>query len=229
MKARIGVFLESIEVQTIVSILIYADVFLFTMYHIASFDPDVNDLSVRMKLISALLDFNMIMFIAEITATIYSFGTSFFHHVGYTLDLTIVSMIVCNGIFPLGMPVRNYLRFLRFWRFWRLLNSRSSEQCLVEKKLIQCQEQMQSGAMEVKRLDAGCRKETKLREEVENTLISYKDEIDTLKEALQIAALDITRMSSKNPKLNTPDIADTSIEDEAFYDGGEGPESFTKQ
>lgn len=215
-----------------VSILIYADVFLFTMYHIASFDPDVSDsTSVRMKLISALLDFNMVMFIAEIAATIYSFGISFFHHVGYTLDLTIVSMIVCNGIgsFPLGLPVRNYLRFLRFWRFWRLLNSRSSEHFLVEKKLIQCQEQTQSGAMEVKRLDASCRKETKLREEVENTLISYKDEIDTLKEALQIAALDITRMGRQNLKVNTPDMADTSTEEEAFYDGDEGPESFTKQ
>ena len=231
MKTRVGIFLESIETQTAVSILIYIDLFLCTIFHIASLDPsndpsNVNDLPLSMNVIMSLLQFNQVAFIIEITGAMYSFGMSFFRHVGYTLDLTIISAIVfSDNVLPLG------LRFLRVWRFWRLLTSTQMRaQSLNENDLLQCQEQMQAASMEVKRLGATCKKECTLREEIEKHLIAYKDEIDTLKEALQIAALDIVGINNTDFENDNPEMAnsDTIAEKEIFFDGNEVPDRISR-
>jgi len=221
MKTRAGALLESIETQTAVSILIYIDVFLFTIVHVVSLAASkstVNDSPILMKVVLAILQFNQVAFIIEITGAIYSFGMSFFYHVGYTLDLAIISAIVfsSNNVIPLG------LRFLRFWRFWRLLTTTQLKaQTLTAKNLLECQEQMQVASMEVKRLDATCRKEISLREEIEKHLIAYKDEIDTLKEALQIAAMDIVGIGKQTFGDDNLRMAST-VEDIAFFDSNEG-------
>jgi hypothetical protein len=59
-----------------------------------------------------------------------------------------------------------------------------------------------------------------LRQHAEKALIGYKDEIDTLREALRIAAMDVAAVSTNN---------DTSIgkedeqqnTDDSYYDGTE--------
>ena len=228
-RQNIGMKLEMYEVQLGVIFLIYIDLIAYTVYYILDSSNDIfiyandidagtqssrhlDDNEIVPRLLLSVLNFTFLSFIVEIFALFYSFGTTLFSHHGYTLDLIIIISIVYDDIFGLDLfPIR-FLGHLRAWRVARLVatmvNHVEEEHEVTKLKLNRSIEDRDRIEMDVKSLEARNKNEVELRNQVEQTLKGYKDEIDTLKEALRIAAMDVAG------------IAKTEIDGERYSNGG---------
>lgn len=178
----------------------------------------VDDDSNLMRFLSSLCNFTIICFVLELCALMYSFGYKFFTHFGYLLDLIIVSLILLsntietNGgdvqhivggfllllllqLIELFIPLQLFLGYLRFWRIARLVSTMVKEveddHQETKSKLQLLKKHVDIKQMECNHLEASNSNEVILRKEVEKSLHAYKDEVETLKEALKIAAWDI--------------------------------------
>jgi len=243
----LGQKLEMYEVQFGIAILIYIDLVACTIYHVmeSSSDIDMHGMpgsnqsydsgggGIVLRMLSSVLNFTMFGFILEIGALIYSFGSSFFSHYGYSMDLIIVSAIMYDNVYDLDLFPMRFLGLLRVWRVARLVvtvvNRVQEEHNITKTKLIQSGEEMSRANVDLKRLEENCKSEVDLRKQVERMLQGYKDEVDTLNEALQIAAMDVAGVARKEMDTHERTMKDTidegkyhfDQEGDKFYDGGE--------
>jgi hypothetical protein len=119
-------------------------------------------------------------------------------------------------------------RILNIFRYWRLIRLFSSlvnierELHLATKaELEQKDDYVRRLETDNQRLELDVSKEKEAKSSVEELLQSYKEEVDTLNEALKIAAMDIADVAQADE-----DFSD--LEEEDFEDGEEGLEGGNK-
>ncbi len=227
-RSAIGQMIESYETQLFIVALIYLDLITYTITYILENDVgtfsnsekvekivDTDD-STLLRFLSSIMNFTSICFVIEMFGLIFSFGVvNFFTHFGYCLDAFIISTILYdsmssyNTTMDVLFPVQ-FLSFLRFWRVARLIStivSKVEEEHEETKfKLNEIEKEVKTEKMKSYHLQISNSNETDLRKKVERTLQAYKDEVETLKEALKIAALDVTITAREEFQENTHEV-----------------------
>jgi ribosomal protein L17 len=237
---KVGRALEAQETQIVFSSLIFIDLSVFTFLYVLSRRIDdgetQNDDGIWIKLLSSLLTFNMVVFVIEIITSIYSFKMAYFSHYGYVLDFGLTLIVLHDNVSNNAsmMSPRRFLFICRMpWRVGRLILTMvqrvEQEHAHTRSKLADSSEESRKALMDVKRFETSYVKEKELRQHAEKMLTGYKDEIDTLREALRIAAMDVAAVAASSSEDSTSnEEQETNIYesppnngDEGYYDGSE--------
>lgn len=228
---KVGRALESQEGQTIFCFLVFIDLAVFTLLYVQSRHDEYNPDSLRMTLLSSLLTFTMFGFVIEIMTSIYSFKKAYFSHYGHVLDFCLTLFILYDN-FSKGsiLSPQRFLYMCRIpWRFGRLtmtiVQQVQQEHEMTKSKLESHVEESRNASMHAERMEKSYEKEKELRQHTEKILAVYKDEIDTLREALEIAARDVagTSIRDLSGELLKADVSESTLlhEGDAFYNGNE--------
>lgn len=198
-RERIGRFVELFEVQLFMTALVFVD--LVSAYGELVLAPDAGGsggvLSRMMRsLARSGSNLTLTCFVAELSVLVYTFGRTFFRHLGYSTEALLVLALLRNTLLGGGGAVR-ILGFLRLWRLIRLVDAvadaEKGRRRLTEIEL----EGMRSRADDLERTLAFWKERSNEEEEArggaESVLRRYKEEIDTLTEALRIAAADVAK------------------------------------
>lgn len=236
---NIGAVLERVELQMFFVGLIYLELVAATMIFVLEHDvgtltntakiekiADVDSTSFR--LLTAILNFTNFCFVIDSCCLLYAFGLKTFSHIGYSVDFCIILTMLWNqlnnSVLDLYFPVQ-FLGFLRFWRVARLISTMVSKVEHSHKdtksKLQNVKIQLKNQTIECNRLEALKSNEIDLRKQVEKLVQAYKDEVETLKEALKIAALDVAAAAEEsfNEDPMKEVKGEIDMEGDEFFDG----------
>lgn len=200
----VGEFLETHQMQAIYVFLIILDTFnAMADLYIGSRPSSDNVVSfitnhALLRAIRSFSTFTILFFIVEILSVLLVFRSKVLGHLGYVLDvLIILYQIFCD--YSGASKISRMLNFLRFWRLFRffsamvLLEQEAHQE--TKTKLETVEAQVKALNLENFNARAECDKEKEARNAIESMLQSYKDEVDTLNEALKIAAMDIAEVA----------------------------------
>merc|ERR1740124_1448644 len=236
-QRTIGKTLETCEVQFAVSALIYLDLIASTLllfinnhrtetYGSSTAQTIYHEHSLPTCVLTSFQNFTLICFVLELTALLYAFRLSTLSHLGYVTDILIVLTIVYDGAYgPAGIPLR-LLGLLRVWRIARLVATAvDGVRALHDVTRLEggrAEGRVGELGAEVERLEEEGRLEREGRVEVERMLRGFKDEADTLKEALQIAAVEVAGVAEE--ELGEDGCVGREVEcvedgGERYYDG----------
>jgi len=175
------------------------------------------------RLLGSFSTFTTLFFAAEIVAVVLVFGTAMFTHWGYLLDLFTTAGQIYLEQKGYGKVCR-LLNILRFWRMIRLLNSMVSTEKNAHDRTVRL---LEASELEVKKLQnetASLRteitREKEARDAIEDMLQNYKEEVDTLNEALKIAAMDIAEVAQTEDDFALSEEGDSendSLGDRALH------------
>ncbi|KAG2772773.1 hypothetical protein PC116_g5780 [Phytophthora cactorum] len=207
LEGRLGAILETTEAQVVMILLIALDIGCTAVgihlhnqqqLNTRSTPADastevVTSLLVRVitRLVESFTGFTLFLFLIELAVLLAAFRHKFFAHAGYVLDLTVVSVSLAVELYA-QTKVARLLGILRVWRVLRLVRRIVDQERAAHDTTRQLLEQEQLKLLHVRmQKDAAhesLKREYESRAGLEQLLRSYKDEIVTLKEALQIAA-----------------------------------------
>lgn len=196
-SSRPRAFIEQNEVQWLVIVLLALDSFLSFSYVILKAQPDaklVPLIPTLLSLIEALGIFSTAVFVLELFMLLLLFRINYLLHFGYSID----TVVVCIQSFSLWHPYSaetKVLNVFRLWRFLRLFRTSLEEERNQRRVAVDEAEMIRSQArlaeVNVSRLNLELEKERESKRAVEDMLQNYKEEVETLNEALKIAAQDI--------------------------------------
>lgn len=234
-KQSIARQLEVTEIQLLSILLIYFDVLAWFTKVLIETRQDRSQLNemiriekgvvslMLVRLIDSFTNFTLCYFVLEIGALLFAFRLSFFSHVGYCLDLAVI--ISCLfGEMTEGNDFVRLSVFLRFWRLARFANAMIDVESRAHKKtkseLSKRTTKIKTLHTKLKIADDKLRKELDLKKQVEKMMLGYKDEVETLNEALQIAAHDIADMSQERETPKKPERSTKLIDSDGdvFFD-----------
>jgi len=170
--------------------------------------------------LTSFTGFTLLLFLLEMLAVIVVFNRSVLGHVGYAIDCGVISFQMYCEVAGNGVQGR-LLSILRLWRLVRLVNSlvgiekdlhEATKSVLAEKEGVN--RQLEG---EVRRGEEELDKEREARRAVDEMLASYKEEVETLNEALKIAAMDIAEVAEADDDLLLSDDEEGNLDD-----GGSG-------
>ena len=172
----------------------------------------VGQLSIALKSFGGFANF---LLSAEIIAVTIIFNRAVITHWGYMMDIIVTAV----QIYFLRQGFQRELRLLHLFRFWRIIRLFNSL-VNVEKELHdrtkaeveRSKEENRILAVEKDTLRVELQREKEARMAIEETLQTYKEEVDTLNEALKIAAMDIAEVAQGDEEYSPS-------EDEAEVDG----------
>ena len=194
------------------------------------------------KFLASVLNFNMMVFVLEAMFIMYAFGMQCLEHYGYMLDIVLLFAIVYHDLFELdfgigggiggiigvgggGSPLR-FLTLLRVWRMARITSTTLQLQKVkhddTKEELTALQSKMDRTLLDVKRLKANCTTEGDLRKQVERMLEEYRGEIGVMKEALQIAAMDVVKVAAASAAADADADGSSGIDIDGVVVGGGG-------
>ena len=207
MRNSLGNLVESREVQMVLIVLIYSDLIASTFRlliiqdqqrHISSTDNELGEdesFSILLRALESFTGFTLFFFMLEIGALMFSFGPRFFTHLGYGTDALIITLCLASELFRLGNIMVRLLGFFRIWRVARLVSTilwlAQAEHTKTKSCLRDEQRRGERLCSRVNFLEESSKNEISHRKQVEKTLQGYKDEVETLAEALKIAAFDV--------------------------------------
>ncbi|CAM9395644.1 unnamed protein product [Ectocarpus sp. 13 AM-2016] len=155
------------------------------------------------RFMQSFTGFTIILFAIEMVMLLAAFREKFFRHAGYILDLLVVSFCLYQEISGKGKGVR-LLGALRVWRVARVMNtlllSADEAHNLTRDTLRLAEKSTQDLDIDRRRLQETLRREVEARKRVDKMLRGYKDEVETLNEALKIAAMDIAAAAASAGK-----------------------------
>ncbi|CAN0528144.1 unnamed protein product, partial [Ectocarpus sp. 12 AP-2014] len=155
------------------------------------------------RFMQSFTGFTIILFAIEMVMLLAAFREKFFRHAGYILDLFVVSFCLYQEISGKGKGVR-LLGALRVWRVARVMNtlllSADEAHNLTRDTLRLAEKSTQDLDIDRRRLQESLRREVEARKRVDKMLRGYKDEVETLNEALKIAAMDIAAAAASAGK-----------------------------
>eukprot|EP00752_Nemacystus_decipiens_P013379 g11845.t1 len=229
--ANLGMFVELYEVQVAVVAMIYLDLVastaqMLTYLQVAegeaggvaggeegaalgSTGAGFGSFVIRLfsRLIQSFTGFTVIFFAMEVVMLLAAFRGKFFRHLGYVVDLLVVSACLYQEMAGKGKGVR-LLGALRVWRVARVMNTllMSADEAHEETRdtLRMAEKSTQDLETDRRRLQETLRREVEARKRVDRMLRGYKDEVETLNEALKIAAMDIAA-AGVSPGVGTGD------------------------
>ena len=225
-KAK-GKLMELFEVQLLVLMCIGLDIFFSVLELIMTYnDESLLPLNAHMSLlrvIQSFTGFTLFFFLLEIITLMVTYKEDFFLHVGYLLDTVVIATCIFCEIDGWGKEIR-MLNFLRVWRLLRLVQSMLNEvknehedtKSVLRLEQIKVKEGIADKAM----LQDSLKRELEARRRVETMLRGYKDEVETLSEALKIAAIDVAQAAQQQMMEDDGVFVDEG--EEFFDDGAEG-------
>jgi hypothetical protein len=180
------------------------------------------------RLLSSFSTFTTFFFAAEIVAVVLVFGRAMMGHWGYLLDILTTAAQIYLEQKQLGQ-VSRLLNIFRFWRMARLMNAMVSTEkdahdrtaLLLEKSEVEVKKLQ----LETTSLRTEIVREKEARDAIEDMLQNYKEEVDTLNEALKIAAMDIAEVAQTEDDMGMSDEND-SQDELSEADGGRDDEGF---
>lgn len=224
----VGSKLETIVVQSAIVLLLYFDLIAYISLHVMEsetlFDASQDTIEILPNLLISFLNFTLFVFLLELMGVIYAFGWSTFSHFGYVLDILVVTMMIHNQMYDWTIFPLRFLVVFRVWRVIRLMNSivrlvqEKFDSC--KAKLLKSRKQIHQLELEVSHLKESTKTEMKLRKSAEKRMQSYQDEIDTLNEALRIAALDVLNLDHNEEfeSFLAEEVEKRDENEEVFYD-----------
>lgn len=169
------------------------------------------------KFITSFGYFVMFYYILDVNITLYSFGFSTLSHFGYICDLAVIALQIYLEIMEYGRISRILNAIRLSWRIIRLCNSHIAIEHDVSERAIKqvdaAETSTRRAKSELQKLETELKREKEARVAVEEMLQNYKDEVDTLNEALKIAAMDIAEVAQGN---DDEDIDEEIIVDEEY-------------
>lgn len=213
---------ERNEIQVIVLIFIFLDIFISQLSTILA-EKSVNhngNIKFNAKpILDSCSNYLTIFFAFELVSLLIIFRLKFFSHVGYLLDCCVIGgQLYCQVKSTEYFIYSKLLNYLRVWRLFRIvMGYLSIEREDHDKTLLELESSNQTIMKledKIQQLADELKKEHETRSAVEDTLVQYKEEVDTLSEALKIAALDIAEVAQD-------DDDDYDEESEENEDGGE--------
>lgn len=210
-KRTIGDFLELHSMQIFYSMLLLLDTFAaFTEIYLTS-TYDQGQILLYSKFLRSFLKFTSIIFSLEIFLVYIAFGLSSLQHFGYILDLLVLVSQLLLDYYGAGSENR-LLNILRVWRPMRLTDSMVSAekdvQNILKDQLDKKEENIKKLEMKLESLQSEIEKEKSAKQSIESMLLNYKEEVDTLNEALKIAAMDIAEVAQAEDDLFTSEDED---------------------
>lgn len=206
-RYEIGTKLEDIGFQMTVCTFLYLDIVAFIFLYVAETSIDVTDESIEIipSLITSFLNFTLFGFSLELLSLGCAFGFSLFHHLGYILDIIVLTTIVYNQFYDWSPYPLRFLMVFRMWRLFRLVHSWVQ---LIQVQAEEYASKLASSRQIIKQLEKNIghmedsmMKEKKVREGLERRLQTCREEIETLNEALQIAAKDVATLQLENKDI----------------------------
>lgn len=219
---HLGDFLETTTMQFFVISMIFLDTFSAFLGMFFCCNKDFFEESTRLliqTILRRICGFCTFAFAIEILLVLLTFQTSTIGHLGYFSDICVVAIQLytemyqgkgearCGDIAVIANPksLKNssfperFLNIFRLWRVARLFHVlitverdlHTTTKTRLEEKIVE----LQKCEVDVKRLENDVTKERDARSSVESMLQGYKEEVDTLNEALKIAAMDIAEVA----------------------------------
>ena len=236
----IGEFLELHHVQAVYIVVIILDIFIcisesclgnkvtsiFISRNVFGSVVSLSTLSTALKYFGQM---TLVFFSIEIIAITVIFNTAVITHWGYMTDVGITAAQLFLFRYGLTREIR-VLHIFRLWRVIRLFNSLVS----IEKELHDETKAALEKAREVNRkieiekenLRLEAQREKESRMSIEETLQTYKDEVDTLNEALKIAAMDIAEVAQGD---DDDEFVPSDDEDVEFNEGDDEMSKLTHE
>ena len=237
----IGEFLEIHQMQSLYVLIVIIDTFASMAEIYISSGPDFQLQSlllskkVIVRLLASFTTFTLLFYALEICAVMVVFRLSMFSHWGYSVDVIVTGSQLYMEQTGFGRASR-LLNVFRLWRLLRVLNS----MLYVEREanehtsrlLEDSQTELLSLRAEADNLRSDIVKEKEARDAIESMLQNYKEEVDTLNEALKIAAMDIAEVAQADDddlmplsdgeegELDDDDVEDVGVEGASKGDGG---------
>ncbi|GMI60607.1 hypothetical protein ScalyP_jg8171 [Parmales sp. scaly parma] len=229
-KERTGRLLELFEVQLVVVCCIFLDIITSIVEILLTYNinrnshDDISDYKFAiLRVVESLSGFVLFFFLLEIITLLVIFREKFFVHMGYLLDLGIIGVCLVAEVKGVGKEVR-MLNFFRVWRLIRLVNSMLGEAKAEHNDTLGVLrlEQTKYKELQVERvlLQDSLQREAEARKSVEQMLKGYKDEVETLSEALKIAALDVAESARDEFLEEEEEEGYLDEEGEEFFDEG---------
>lgn len=218
----VGNFLEMHEIQGLTLLFLLLDTFAaFAELSIANnndFNPsEPNVFTLFANISHSLSSFFVFFFGFEVFSLLVAFRLRMFGHLGYVVDMVVVGVqiwAVSVGMFAVECHILN---IFRMWRVIRLFQSMVSVEIEAHNE---ARVALQSMSVKKKKLEEevektalNLKKEQEARSSVEGMLQDYKDEIDTLNEALKIAALDIAEVAQAEDDFFLSDDEGEGLDD----------------
>ena len=154
--------------------------------------------------LTSFTGFTVLFFALEILAILVVFNLAVVGHFGYTLDSIVVAVQLYTELSGTGIQSR-LLSVLRSWRLVRLMNALVTieREAHDQTKVLMSEKdgltrQLQG---EIRRSEEELARELEARKAVDEMLASYKEEVETLNEALKIAAMDIAEVAEADDDL----------------------------
>ena len=200
----LGEFLEMYEIQALTLFFLVVDTFaafteLIVVKNAAGWlSAEAYNLLV-VTTAQSVSSFFVFFFVFEIISLFIAFRLRLFSHLGYVVDISVVSFQVWAMLRSDFAVECHILNFFRMWRVVRLFQSmvsvevEANNEARLELKGLQVKNNQYKE--DIAKYSSDLKKEQDARSSVEAMLQNYKDEIDTLNEALKIAALDIAEVA----------------------------------
>ena len=161
-------------------------------------------LQVVLDALLAFTSFTLVFFSFEVGLVLIAFRGRTSGHWGYLLDAVLVSTQVYGEIFGWGLSI-HLLNVFRYWRLLRMTayligrethshDNTKADMAAQAAVLAKTQNDHKRGQLDLVR-------EKEARTAVDEMLLSYKEEVDTLNEALKIAAMDIAEVAEADDDL----------------------------
>jgi hypothetical protein len=211
--------LEMHQLQSFVMVLILIDTFcsfgeicvrsMGTTDDQSTFIPNVPQIIqanqyVVIAILKSINGFCLSSFAIELLLTMLVFRLSIIGHIGYLVDIMVVMAQLYLELEGAGRETR-LLNVFRVWRLVRLFNTfvgmeAESHNVTKQQLAVASNEQVELRAT-ITRLQLDVEKEKESKNAVESMLQGYKEEVDTLNEALRIAAMDIADVAQADDDL----------------------------
>ncbi|KAK1943434.1 COP9 signalosome complex subunit 8 [Phytophthora citrophthora] len=228
----LGAVLETTEVQVTMIVLIALDVGCTAVGIHLNDQQQLNSkcsateevtTSLLLQIVTGLVEsftgFTLFLFLIEQAILLAAFRRKFFSHAGYVLDLVVVSLSIAVELYAQTKAAR-LLGVLRVWRVLRIVRRLVDQERSAHDTTRDLLEQEQLKLLHVRMQKDAAHESLKLEYEsragLERLLRGYKDEIVTLKEALQIAAQAVaeagmTDSSSAEPRIVEDVVRESSV------------------
>mmetsp|Transcript_934 Transcript_934/g.2187 ORF Transcript_934/g.2187 Transcript_934/m.2187 type:complete len:431 (+) Transcript_934:348-1640(+) len=193
---RLGLMLQSQELQLVFVVLIVSD-FLAAFYVLyADARGWTNPFSQILEYLSGMA---LLAYVLELGLMLVAFKSEVFAHFGYALDIFLVSGMFYGVLITASWAASvRLLNVLRLWRVVRMVNAAlySSEQAheRTRAEVHALNEKIEALKLKAKRADLAQKREADKNKRLDQSFRAQRDELDTLREALQIAAQTMARV-----------------------------------
>jgi hypothetical protein len=195
----LGDLVESVEVQMVVLLLSFIDISLCVLQLTAEAGHLGEDKTVAARtaeFVQYQVAFTLSIYVLELVCLGAVFRLRLIGHAGYLSDLISLGLVVTNQVTARNPAIR-LASAMRLWRVGRVVNTMlaaaDAEHGRTQQQVGALKEELSLAQMNSKRMEAAVARQQKRSEQLENSIQSQHEELDTLREALSIAAQTVAR------------------------------------